>query len=235
MDADGLDDFVVSSYDGFTYVVGGTQGGWARPVRLTDAEGAELHTGMWWSLQKKRWSMQGEHTTAATLADWDGDGDQDLVVGTRGGHIQLRLNGGTPKAWAFETESAHVDDAQGEPLLVAGKYATPVCVDWDGDGVLDIISGSGAGGVTWFRGFSVKGGARRFGAERVLIPGPASGEASGQQGGGFAGVLTRTSLWVADLNGDGRLDLLVGGITEAAEGSEHRYSAPVLRYIQVKR
>ena len=36
-----------------------------------------------------------------------------------------------------------------QPLKVEGHHGDPFVIDWDGDGDLDILSGSSEGGVQW--------------------------------------------------------------------------------------
>ena len=105
-------------------------------------------------------------------------------------------------------------------------------VDWDADGDLDLLSGSALGGAFLF----VNEGTRTepaFGARIALL------EAAGEHAPASDDVTfgtdhihgpgSSTRVWAADVDGDGKLDLLIGdsvtlnivakGVTEAAARS----------------
>jgi hypothetical protein len=92
---------------------------------------------------------------APFLADIDGDGRRDLVVGSITGKFRLFLNVGTDTAPKF---SAEVDwlMAGDEPAEVPGFCciaAGPQLVDIDNDGILDLSSGSYfPGAIYWYQG-----------------------------------------------------------------------------------
>src|SRR4051794_31319605 len=86
--------------------------------------------------------------SAVHAADWDGDGDYDLLVGDIGGNVYLVPNEGSAKSYAFGKEKPL--QAGGDPIRVGGD-AGPIAADWDGDGDLDLIVGSGDGTVSLFR------------------------------------------------------------------------------------
>ncbi len=72
---------------------------------------------------------RGLRTTGAVLADLDGDGNLDLIVGTLGGPLKLWLGDGR----------GHFRDATATSGLVGGYAATTITVaDVDGDGDLDV-------------------------------------------------------------------------------------------------
>ena len=72
---------------------------------------------------------RGERTTSAVLADLDGDGALDLLVGTLGGPLRLWLGDG----------KGHFRDATAASGLVGGLAATTMTLaDVDGDGDLDL-------------------------------------------------------------------------------------------------
>ncbi len=81
--------------------------------------------------------------SAPALVDLDGDGDLDLLAGSEDGGLAFFPNRGTPLEPSFEEA-----DALDVPLPA---YGTPVLVDLDGDGDLDLVSGGLGGGVVFFR------------------------------------------------------------------------------------
>lgn len=86
-----------------------------------------------------------------TMADFDGDGAKDLVVGNAEGELYFYANAGTPAAPLFgvggrcESLSVPID------LGYQGR-ARPFALDWDGDGRQDLLSGSNLGKVHLFLG-----------------------------------------------------------------------------------
>ena len=72
---------------------------------------------------------RGLATTGAVFADVDGDGDEDLVVGTLGGPLKLWLNDG----------KGHFADGTSTSGLTGGFAATTLTLaDVDGNGTLDL-------------------------------------------------------------------------------------------------
>src|SRR5437763_13455782 len=82
--------------------------------------------------------------TRPFAADWDGDGHLDLVVGNFAGTFYWFKGQGKGK---FLPKPELIKSADGTPLRIKGAHSDPFVVDWDGDGALDIISGSSEGGV----------------------------------------------------------------------------------------
>ncbi|MFC1529119.1 FG-GAP repeat domain-containing protein [Gemmatimonadota bacterium] len=89
-----------------------------------------------------------------TAADWDRDGDLDLIVGDRTGHLFFYANGG---GGDIDYELPQRIELDGEPILAFHGYAAPYVHDWDGDGNHDLLLGSGSGSVEFFRNTSDSG------------------------------------------------------------------------------
>ena len=85
-----------------------------------------------------------------TVADLDGDGDIDLLLGAFDGNHYYFQNTGTPTAFNFPAGSV-VTNPFG--LRDIGSVCSPELVDIDGDGDFDVLSGTGFGGTGGLRYF----------------------------------------------------------------------------------
>ena len=128
---------------------------------------------------------RGSHTTPA-LADLDGDGDLDMVVGESSGSLNYYRNDGTRTAPSFTLVS---DEWLGAK---AGARAVPRLVDLDGDGRIDLVVGTQVGPPLVYRNTGTRTAAA-FTPDSVAVDWPP-----------FSAPV------FGDLDGDGRLDILVG-------------------------
>ncbi|MEW6096449.1 MAG: PQQ-binding-like beta-propeller repeat protein [bacterium] len=90
----------------------------------------------------------GWNATPAQL-DWDRDGLRDLVVGDKEGYVWFFRNTGTEFNPAFNT-GVQVQFAANQQPINVGKFATPFVIDFDNNGLLDLIVGNEYGTITRF-------------------------------------------------------------------------------------
>lgn len=131
------------------------------------------------------------------MADWDGDGLKDLLVGQTK-VILFYKNEGTAKAPKFKDPVALTF-----PEALPGR-PSPYVVDWDRDGIPDLLLGSDACKVYFCRNIGT--------AKKPKLAAPKDLELSGP---GFKDGY-RCRLAVTDWNSDGKPDLLVGNFMKRA-------------------
>ena len=85
----------------------------------------------------------GNICTAQWAVDYDADGDLDLVVGEMGSKFYLHLN----SSESSKAAPVFADKPTVLNVELPDSHGDPYFVDWDGDGDLDLLSGSSSGSV----------------------------------------------------------------------------------------
>ncbi|MFC1543701.1 FG-GAP repeat domain-containing protein [Gemmatimonadota bacterium] len=217
LDGDGIRDIISGSYPGELYLIAGRpEGGFRAPVVIADRDGDPIRLSS---------------ASVPFAVDWDRDGDLDLAVGDIRGRVHFVRNESGDGSLSLGGDE--LVEAEGEQIACGQGDAGPVVADWDGDGTLDLILGTGEGSVLLYRN-TVRQGPPRLLAPTVLVP-PSSlkpGNEPSSDASPAPGI--RAKVCVDDWNGDGRLDLIVGdfGVTRKAEPKEELQSAgmPLLNY-----
>jgi hypothetical protein len=210
LDGDGHRDILSGSYSrmeqnmaGLFQVLYGKADGTFRPAEvLKGTDGQPLIIPV-----KDENQMIEKICTRPFAVDWDGDGKLDLVVGNFAGTFYWFKGEGKGK-FNPKPEMIKIGD---QPLRINGHHSDPFVVDWDGDGDLDLLSGSTNGGVQWAENTAGKGKPPKLKPFKELIkPGRNIGYGELVNEKELTGPTTSTRIWVADVNGDGKLDILVG-------------------------
>lgn len=229
---------------------------WAPPAYLTEPDGKLI-----WPIAGKNGSIQGPCESKwgyATLsvADWDGNGLPDIManntmgevmwwknVGTRtkpkldyARRVEVAWNGPQPElAWGWKKPKLQKNP---QDLLTQWR-TTPVMVDWNGDGLTDLVMLDQDGYLAFFE--------RARGAGGALIVKHPRRAFLGMDGkplrlqctfNNFIGC-GRRKFAVCDWDGDGRMDLVMNGgpnvevmVQTASENGTWTFKSigPVARY-----
>lgn len=145
--------------------------------------------------------------TRPFAVDWNGDGHLDLVAGNFAGTFCWFKGEGKGK---FQPKPEQIKVGK-KPLQVKGYHSDPFVIDWDRDGDLDLVSGSAEGGVYWAENTAAAGKLPKLKSFQVLIkPGNETDDTLPVDEDELTGPSSSTRISIVDLNGDGKLDVLVG-------------------------
>ena len=144
-DADGILDLLVAGGDGYIWLFPQ-----ASPTNNTDFRGGS------YVLDSGGPIRVGTGNTSVCIEDINGDGLPDLIASGNDDRLRFYSNTGEPGAPEFTTYS----NAQGNggvftiPSSVGGRIEM---ADWDGDGLVDLLTGDYGGEITWYRNTGTAG------------------------------------------------------------------------------
>lgn len=146
--------------------------------------------------------------------DWDQDGHMDLVVGAEEGSVALIRHSGHVDNSGVPSFEPPVYFRQIGHELKAGVLTTPVAVDWNGDGLQDILAGNAAGNVVYFQ--NLGGNPPAWGAPEKLHAAGKLIHVTAGYNGSIQGPAEEkwgyTVISVADWNNDGLPDIIMNSI-----------------------
>ncbi len=198
LNGDGNSDLLAAGYGGVCYIFYGKKDGSLGEVQvMKDKTATDIHSGTYYDFKENKYVTvedikNHDKLDFAKAFDWDNDGDLDLLL-SGGGGVKLRINEGSKTNPVFADKN----------IDVLPKYHADAIVDWDGDGLWDIVCGAKQGGVYFYKNTGRLGNPKFGEAECILK----DSDFINKENGGRTGL---SQVAVADYNNDGKLDLIVG-------------------------
>jgi hypothetical protein len=219
LDGNGTRDLLSGSWPGELYwFKRKANASFATPEKLAERFGRNLNVGK---------------ASALAIADWDSDGDLDLLVGTIEGHVFFVKNNGTAKKPSFGSgEKLRISPDAADVNAPEGD-AGPCVADWDGDGKLDLLLGCGSGEVHFYRNIGTAKTPKLAEPVTLVTAAPKPDKIGKAEFDRPSRPGKRTKPSVADWNGDDRPDLLVGDFHYVRDsGATSKYHGWVWVYLR---
>jgi FG-GAP-like repeat/RTX calcium-binding nonapeptide repeat (4 copies) len=155
--------------------------------------------------------------SAPTFADIDGDGDLDLVVGERYGTLKYYRNTGSAIAPSYEAQTGTTNPFTGIDIE---SNSTPTLADIDGDGDLDLVVGSSNGTLKYYKNTGT-------------VTAPIYTKQTGTDNPfNTIDIGSFSAPTLADIDGDGDLDLIVGEVKGTLKYYKNTGSAIAPSYVE---
>lgn len=226
-DDDGDEDLICGNSAGYIAFIENMDGGnppsWGKPELLkADGEVIRIMAGENGSIQgpcERKWGY-----TTVSVADWDGDGLNDILVNSIWGKVEWYKNIGQKGTPILKKMGNVKVDWNGQPApkpawnwwnpgvdeLATQWRTTPYAIDWNKDGFMDLVMLDHEGYLAFFERFQKDGQILLHPGKRIF------NDADLENGNGLlrlnnkeAGGSGRRKLCFADWDNDGDLDLLV--------------------------
>jgi hypothetical protein len=138
---DGLDDLLCGNGDGYVYFFKNT-GTPQAPVYLAgstlQAGGTTLNLGI---------------RSVARVYDWDGDGLPDLIGSAEGNVRWYKNTGSRTNPVLLAAMPLRAPQSAGTLVPITGSRLRLDLVDWNNDGVMDLLIGNSTGTVSYYEGY----------------------------------------------------------------------------------
>ncbi len=244
-DDDGDEDLICGNSAGYISFIENLDGGspptWDKPellkarlARQAESEIIRIMAGDSGSIQgpaEKKWGY-----TTLTVSDWDGDGLRDIIVNSIWGKIQWFKNigsKGSPQLAAIQPVKAEFSDQEQKPAwnwwtpednnLVTQWRTTPVAIDWNNDGLTDLVMLDTEGYLSFYERYKDGDAIKLMPGERIFYaPDGSTYDNKNNVVDSTAGVLRlndkeagssgRRKLCITDWDMDGDYDLIVNSI-----------------------
>ena len=223
-DGDGDEDLLAGDTAGYINFVENLDGGdppkWAAPMYLqAGRETIRIQAGPNGSIQGPAEAKWGY--TVLNAADWDHDGLVDIMINSIWGEVLWFRNAGTARAPELEAARPVEVDWEGptpkpawfwwEPKgkqLVTQWRTSPVIIDWNEDGLNDLVMLDQEGYPAWFERVRAADGLHLKPGKRIFLDEELQPLRFNEREAGSSG---RRKIAIADWDGDGRRDILLNG------------------------
>ncbi len=222
-DNDGDEDIICGSSAGYIGFIENLDGGnppkWAEPVKLkADGKTIRFQAGVNGSIQGPAEAKWGY--TTLSVVDWDGDGRKDILANSIWSKVEWFKNTGTKEAPVLsKMGGVNIDWGNKEVKKPKwnwwnpeeGKFVTqwrttPYGIDWNKDGMMDLIMLDSEGYLALFERFNKNGNLFIHPGKRIFID--AGTQKPLRLNDKEAGLSGRRKFCFTDWDNDGDLDLL---------------------------